>query len=93
MTVSMWKNLHRIFVFIRFDIKDKKNSHVIDIIINAINSNIRNDEMCKLIYCLMPKWKGQLIVEETELQEMIPNKQIKEFIIRALELMKTHILA
>ena len=41
----------------------------------------------------MPKWKGQLIVEETELQEMIPNKQIKEFIIRALELMKTHILA
>ena len=46
-----------------------------------------------MIYCLMPKWKGQLIVEEAELQEMIPDKQIKEFFIRALELMKTHILA
>lgn len=93
MTAIMWKNLQRIFVFIRFDIKDENNSHVIDIIIKVINNNIRNDEMCKMIFYLMPRWKGQLMVEEGELQELIFNSKLKEFTIRALELMKTHIIS
>lgn len=93
MTAVMWKNLQRIFVFIRFDIKDKNNSHVIDTIINVINDNIRNNEMCHMIFYLMPRWKGQLIVEEGELQELIFNSKLKEFTIRALELMKTYIMA
>lgn len=93
MTAGMWINLQRIFVFIRFDIKDKNNSHVIDIIINAINNNIKNNEMCQMIFHLMPEWKGQLIIEGNELQELIFNSKLKEFTIKALELMKTHITA
>ncbi len=92
MRVSLWKNFQRIFVFLRFDIKDKNNFHIIDIIIKVINNNISNEEMCKMIFYIMPKWKGQLIVEEGEWQEMILNTQLKQFTIRALELMKTNIL-
>lgn len=92
MTVDMWKNLQRIFVFIRFDIKDKKNSHVIDIVTKVIDNDMTNDEMCKMIVCLMPKWKGQLILKECDMQEIMLNRQLKEFIIRALEFMKEHLL-
>lgn len=92
MKANMWKNLQRIFVFLRFDIKNKNNSQIIDIIINVINNNTNNDEMCKMIFYIMPKWKGQLISEEDELQELIFDMQLKQFIIRALELMKTNIL-
>lgn len=92
MRVNLWKNFQRIFVFLRFDIKDKNNLHVIDIIIKVIDNNIRNEEMCKMIFYIMPKWKGQLIVEDDECKEMIINIQLKLFIIRALELMKTSIL-
>lgn len=92
MTVDMWKNLQRIFVFIRFDIKDKNNSHVIDIVIKVIDNDMTNDEMCKMIVCLMPKWKGQLILKECDMQEIMLNRQLKEFIIRALEFMKEHLL-
>ncbi len=46
-----------------------------------------------MIFYLMPRWKGQLIVEEGELQELIFNSKLKEFTIRALELMKTYIMA
>ncbi len=88
----MWKNLQKIYVFLRFDIKDKNNSHVIDIIINVINNNISNEKMCRMIFYIMPKWKRQLMDEEGEGQELIFNIQIKQFIIRALELMKTNIL-
>lgn len=92
MKVNMWKNLQRIFVFLRFDIKNKNNSQVIDILIEVINNNNKNKEMCKMICNIMPKWKEQLIVEEDEGQELIFNIKLKQFIIRALELMKTNIL-
>ena len=49
--------------------------------------------MCHMIFYLIPRWKGQLIVEEGELQELIFNSKLKEFTIRALELMKTYIMA
>ena len=88
----MWKNLERIFIFLRFDIKNKNNSHVIDIIIKAINNNNSNEEMCKMIFYTMPKWKEQLILKEDERKELIFCMQLKQFIIRALELMKTNIL-
>lgn len=98
MKVNIWKNLQRIFVFLRFDIKNKNNSNVIDIIIKVINNNNSNEEMCKMIVYIMPKWKGQLIVEENEEQEnegqeLIFNIQLKQFIIRALEVMKSNLLA
>lgn len=92
MKVNMWKNLQRIFVFLRFDIKAKHNSYIIDIIIKVINNNISNEEMCKMIFYIMPEWEEQLIVEEGDVQELIFNIQLKQFIIRALELMKTNIL-
>ena len=92
MKVNMWKNLERIFIFLRFDIKNKNNSHVIDIIIKAINNNNSNEEMCKMIFYTMPKWKEQLILKEDERKELIFCMQLKQFIIRALELMKTNIL-
>ena len=40
----------------------------------------------------MPKWKGQLILKECDMQEIMLNRQLKEFIIRALEFMKEHLL-
>ena len=92
MTVNMWKNLQRIFVFIRFDVKDNNNSYIIDTIIRAVNNNIGNDEMCKMIFYLMPDWKGQLMDEEDEWQELALDMQLKEFIIRALELVKKYML-
>lgn len=44
----MWKNLQRIFVFIRFDVKDNNNLYIIETIIEVINNNIDNNEMCKM---------------------------------------------
>lgn len=80
----MWKNFHRIFVFLRFDIKNKNNVHVIDIIIKVINNNIRNEEMCQMIFNVMPKWKGQLVVEDEECQEVLSDIQLKQFTIKAI---------
>lgn len=92
MGVNLWKNLQRIFIFLRFDIKDKNNAHVIDIIIKVINNNIRNEEMCKMLFYIMPKWEKQLIVEDSEEQEIIYNIHLGQFTIRALELMKISII-
>ena len=80
----MWKNFYRIFVFLRFDIKNKNNVHVIDIIIKVINNNIRNEEMCQMIFNVMPKWKGQLVVEDEECQEVLSDIQLKQFTIKAI---------
>lgn len=92
MSVGMWKNLQRIFVFLRFDIKNENNYEIIDIIIKVINNNNSNNEMCEMILYTMPKWKGQLISEEDGMKELIFDVQLKQFIIRALEVMKTNIL-
>lgn len=91
MELNMWKNLHRIFVLLRFDIKNKNNSHVIDIIIKAINNKSSNQEMCKMIFYIMSNWKSQLIVERYDEQEIICNTKLEQFIIKALELMKINI--
>ncbi|MBD5088423.1 MAG: hypothetical protein HDT30_06360 [Clostridiales bacterium] len=91
MKVNMWKKLHRIFVLLRFDIKNKNNSHVIDIIIKAIINKSSNQEMFKMIFYIMPSWKSQLIVERDDEQEIICNTKLEQFIIRSLELMKTNI--
>ena len=40
----------------------------------------------------MPDWKGQLMDEEDEWQELALDMQLKEFIIRALELVKKYML-
>ncbi|MBQ3583826.1 MAG: hypothetical protein IJA27_03850 [Lachnospiraceae bacterium] len=92
MNINMWKNLQRIVVFIRFDIKNSNNPYIIEVITEAVKKNIKNEEMCEKIYYIMPKWKKQLMVEDEEGQELLSNKKLKQFIIKALELMKYNIL-
>lgn len=88
MEITKWVNLERIFIFIRFDIRNKDNYQVVDIIIKAIKNNVNNEEMCKMIFKIMPKWRTQLVVKGMEDKEMIIPGKLEIFLIRAVELIK-----
>lgn len=88
MEVTTWENLERIFINIRFDIRNKDNYQVADTIIKVINNNVSNEEMCKMIFDINPKWKNKLIFGETEEKELNLDREIELFIIRAVELIK-----
>jgi len=90
MEEDVWRNLKTIFIFIRFDIKNKKNVQVTDAVIKIIEENCTLEEMCKKILNIMPEWTEQLIIEGNE-KKLICKKELKIFIIRALELMKISI--
>lgn len=88
MEQSKWENLERIFVQVRFDIKNQNNLQIADIAIQAINNNLSNSELCEMISCLMPRWKKQFIFGSIEETEIVCSKEIKLFMIKALEFMK-----
>jgi len=88
MEQSKWKNLERIFIQLRFDIKNQNNSQIVDIVIRAINNNLSNFELCEMISCLMPTWKKQFIFNSIEQTEITCSKEIKLFMIKALDFMK-----
>ena len=88
----MWENLHKIFVFLRYDIENINNSYVIDIMINVLNNDDSNEKMCNMIFQIMPKWKEQLIVNADEEEQRVCYIQLKQYIIKTLELIKNNIL-
>ena len=91
MELTKWENLERIFILIRFDIKNKNNTQIADIVIHVINNNLSNSELCEMISGLIPSWKKQLIFLSAEETEVPCSKEIKLFIIKTLEFMKTYL--
>lgn len=91
MEQTKWENLERIFILIRFDMKNQNNTQIINIAIQAINNNLNNLELCEIISCLMPSWKKQLIFLSMEETEVSCSKEIKLFMIKALKLMKIYL--
>lgn len=78
--------------FFRYDIKNKNNLEVVDILIKVINDNVSNDKMCRMILDKMPMWNEQLVVEGDNRKEVFDNKSRKLFVIEALELLKDKLL-
>lgn len=93
MDTIMWENLHRIFVLLRYDIKNKNNWKVVDILIKVIKDDASNESMCKLIVNVIPNWYEQLKIKGGSNNELFDNRNLKLYIIKALELLKNKILS
>lgn len=86
-----WKNLERVFVFVRFEIKNDKNCLIADAIIVGIKNHVTNEELCDMLIEAMPEWKGRFHKETGVKQEVLYNEELEQFIVRAVELMKDNL--
>ena len=89
MNKSVLINLHRIMVFIRFDIKNKRNNDILCILIQSFDGLIDNKDMCDAIVRIMPDWKVQLIREE--LEDLFIHEKIIEFVKKAMEIARDNL--
>lgn len=85
MNENMLNNIQRIMVFLRSDIKNKKNIDIIYILIQAFDGLINNKEMCDEIIKIIPDWKTQLIYEGYEY--CFVQKEIIDFVKIAIQIM------
>ena len=85
MNKSILINLQRIMVFLRFDIKNKRNNDILCILIQAFDGLISNKEMCDAIVKIMPDWKTQLKYEESENQFV--QEKVIEFVKKAMQIL------
>jgi len=88
LAIDLWRNMERIFIFIRFDIKNNKNIQLSDAIIEIIKNNTSLVEMCNIVFHIMPEWKGKLITKNSEETVFNYKKDLELFIIKGVELMK-----
>ena len=82
-----WNNLKRIYVFLRYDIENENNDNVINIIINALSNDLNNEEMCRKLFEIMPKWKNQLKMYDKQ-DKLISCKELELYMIEALKFTK-----
>ena len=89
MNKSILINFHRIMVFLRSDIKNKRNNDILYILIQTFDGLINNKEMCDAIVKIMPDWKTQLIREESE--NIFIQEKVIEFVKKAMEIARDNL--
>lgn len=91
MDENMLTNLQRVMVFLRSDIKSKKNIDILCILIQAFDGLINNKEMYDEIIKIIPDWKTQLIYERYEY--CFVQKEIIDFVKIAIQIMVNNLRA
>lgn len=91
MEQSKWNNLEKIFILMRFDIKNQNNGQIADIVIQSINQNFTSSELCKAVSSLMPEWKAHFVSSTSAKKDLACSEEITSFIIKALEFFKINL--
>lgn len=86
-----WENLKRVFVFVRFEIKNDKNCQIADAILYGMKNHVTNEELCDMLIQAMPEWKEKFHTKTEIKQEILYNEELEQFIVHAVELMKDHL--
>ena len=84
MCKNFLENMYKIFVLIRFDIKNKNNVELLELLSTGINKDTDNAEMMDSVLEIIPEFKQQLVLQNGEPFGL--NGGVKEFMLSALHI-------
>lgn len=87
---SMLINFQIVMVFMRSDIKNEENKYILEILIQAFDGKLNNQEMCEALAIRRPDWKTQLKYEENT--DHLISEKMTGFVRMALGMMEAYLV-